>query len=189
MADFNKQKSSGNSDKKVTGRGGVYTGGRRAYFGGFLAAALALAGQWFLGQGYGGYEAVKLIQSMTSPFLFLGSSIVTASATIMALMLTLLSFINQTDTEFDNSFFKRIERIGFLATVALSGGVLFLLFLSMPIQESEQVPTNWFEIIYYVLISFSAVLSGLLVTIILMLFNAITSLIYVVRPSNRDRSE
>lgn len=185
MKDFDKQKSSdkAKSSKKRTGKSNLYTGGRRALFGGVLAASVALVGQWMVGRVYSGYEALQLLEGLNSAALFLGSSVVTASATILALMLTMISLTDQTDTEFDNEFYQRIKRIGLLATIALSGGMLFLLFMSIPIKESDNVPSNWFEIIYYILISFVAVLSGLLVSLVLMLFNAITSLIDVVRPS------
>lgn len=191
MKDLRQQKSSdkAKSSKKRTGKSNLYTGGRRAVFGGLITASVALFGQWMVGWVYSGYEALQLLDGLNSAALFLGSSVVTASATILALMLTMISLTDQTETEFDNEFYQRIKKIGLLATIALSGGILFLLFMSIPIKESDNVPSNWFEIIYYILITFVAVLSGLLVTIVLMLFNAITSLIDVVRPSEDDDQE
>lgn len=56
-------------------------------------------------------------------------------------------------------------------------------------QESDNVPADWFKIIYYVLITFVAGLSGLAVGIVLMLLNAINSLIDVVRPSADEEVE
>ncbi|MEO8072203.1 MAG: hypothetical protein ABI686_03045 [Acidobacteriota bacterium] len=75
-----------------------------------------------------------------------------------------------------------------LSTIALSGCIL-LLFRSIPLQESDQVPANWFKIIYYILITFVAGLSGLAVGIVLMLLNAVNSLIDVVRPSVDEEVE
>lgn len=191
MKDFENQKSlsKAKSSDKDKGKGSLYIGSRRALLGGILTAAVALGGQWMVGQVYSGYEARQLLESLNSAALFLGSSVVTASATILALMLTLLSLTDQTDSDFDNDFYHRIKRIGLMATVAFSGGMILLLFLSVPIKESDNVPSRWFTIIYYILITFSAVLSGLLVSLVLMLFNAVTSLIDVVRPSVNDEED
>ena len=191
MKDFDKQKSSDKAkpSKKRTGKSNLYTGGRRALIGGVLAASVALVGQWMVGRVYSGYEALQLLEGLNSAALFLGSSVVTASATILALMLTLLSLTDQTDSDFDIDFYHRIKRIGLMATVAFSGGMILLLFLSVPIKESDNVPSRWFTIIYYILVTFSAVLSGLLVSLVLMLFNAVTSLIDVVRPSVNDEDK
>ena len=99
----------------------------------------------------------------------------------------MLSLSNQAEGDFDVVFYKRVKKIGILTTVSLIGGIILLLFLSIPLQEADNVPGNWFTIIYYILMTFLAVLSGLLVTIVLMLLNAMTSLINVVRPeANTD---
>ncbi len=129
------------------------------------------------------------MESVTSSSHYLGSSIVTASATILALMLTMLSLTKQADSEFDSVFFKRIQQIALFSTIALSAGILLLLFLGVPLQESDKIPAQWFKIIYYVLITFVAGLSGLVVGIVLMLLNAVNSLIDVVRPSTNEEVE
>lgn len=171
------------SDEQHKGEHTLFLGSKRAIVGGLLAGAIALAGQWLVGQVYSGYKARELLEAVASSSRYLASSIVTASATIIALMLTMLSMTKQTDGEFDSVFFKQIQRIALFSTIALSAGILLLLFLSIPLQESDQVPSSWFRIIYYVLITFVAGLSGLAVGIVLMLLNAINSLIDVVRPS------
>lgn len=167
----------------------LFEGAKRAWFGGLLAAIVALIGQWFVGQIYSGYKARELLEAVVGAALFLASSVVTAAATIIALMLTMLSLTKQSDDEFDPVFFKQIQQIAMLSTIALVGGILLLLFLSMPLQESDQVPTHWFTTVYYVLIVFVAGLSGLLVGIVLMLLNAVNSLIDVVRPTVDEEVE
>lgn len=162
----------------------LFVGSRKALFGGLLATAIALGSQWFIGQVYSGYEARQLLQGATSSSLYLGSSIVTASATIIALMLTMISLSKRSNSQFDSIFFRRIQRIGLLSTIALIAGILLLLFLSIPLQESDNVPTAYFKVIYYVLITYVGALSGLLVAIVLMLLNAINSLIDIVRPDD-----
>lgn len=158
-----------------------------ALLGGVLATVIALAGQWFIGGIYSGSEARHLIESMLNSALFFTSSVVTASATIMALMLTMLSLTDQSKIDFDKIFFRRIERIGILTTISLAASILTLLFLSIPVQESKNAPTQWFTIIYYILIVSLALLAGLLVSIVMMLLNAIRSLIENVRPDEEEK--
>lgn len=164
-------------------------GVKKALIGGVLASCIALVGQWMVGQIYNGYEARKLLETLIPSAHWLCGSIVTASATILALMLTMLSITRQTDTDFDDDFFRRVKRIGMLTTIALSGAILVLLFLSIPLQESDGLPGSWYEGIYYSLISALALLSGLVVSIVLMLYNTITGLIEVVRPEANDDEE
>ncbi|CAN5492112.1 hypothetical protein BH18ACI1_BH18ACI1_23460 [soil metagenome] len=185
----NQNKKSDPSDGLHKNEHILFFGSKKALYGGLLAGAIALGGQWLVGQVYNGYEARQLLEAVASSSLYLGSSIVTASATIIALMLTMLSLTSQSDSDFGAVFFKRIQQIARLSTIALSAGILLLLFLSVPLQESDKVPANWFKIIYYVLITFVAGLSGLAVGIVLMLLNSINSLIEVVRPSTDEEVE
>lgn len=177
------------SKKEHKGEHTLFLGSKKALAGGVLASSIALGGQWIVGQVYSGYEARQLLEAVASSSLYLGGSIVTASATIIALMLTMISLSKQSNSEFDAIFFKRIQKIGQLSAIALICGILLLLFLSIPLQESDQVPASYFKPIYYILIVFVAGLSGLMVSIILMLLNAINSLINIVSPSFEEEVE
>lgn len=163
----------------------LFVGAKRALIGGLLAAGVAVGGQWFVGQVYSGLEARNLLEAMMPSARSVGSAVVTAAGTILALMLTMLSLTSQAKSGFDRVFYKRIERIGLLSTIALAMGTLLLLLLSIPLQESQQVPPSWYRYVYYLLIALTAGLSGLLVAIVLMLYNAITSLLTVLRPGSR----
>lgn len=165
------------------GESNLFVGSHRAIYGGVIAGGIALGGQWLLGSIYSGYEARQFLESMSSSARYFGSAVVTASATILALMLTILSLTAQSDDDFDKVFFLRIERIGKLATTALIGGIILLLLLSIPLKEADNVPGSWFMVMYYVLMTFLAVLAGLLISIVLMLQNAMGSLISIIRPS------
>lgn len=164
-------------------------GSRRALYGGILTAGVTLAGQWLLGNIYGAYEGRHLLGSMTNSALYFGSAVVTAAATILALMLTILSLTSQADDDFSQVFYLRVQRIGKLAAISLIGGILLLLFLNIPIKDSDEIPGSWFTTIYYTLMTFLALLAGLIVTIVLMLLNAITSLIDTIRPTPEQDKE
>lgn len=176
---------SGASQSQQEGERVLFIGAKRALIGGLLAASVALAGQWFVGQVYSGSEARQLIEALVPSARSVGTSVVTASGTILALMLTMLSLTSQAETSFDSSFYQRVQRIGLLSTIALAAGILLLLLLSIPLQESKNLPGSWYSMIYYLLIALTASLAGLLIAIVLMLLNAVTSLIAVLRP-NKD---
>lgn len=157
-------------------------GAKKALAGGVLAALITFAGQWIVGNAFDAYEARQLIEAGSSAALYFGNSVVSGSATVLALMLTMISLSIQTENSFGPVFYKRIQRIGFLSTIALITGIIFLTFLSVPIQESDQIPPFWFKVIYGILIAFVALLSGLMVSIVLMLLNAMNGLINFMKP-------
>jgi ABC-type multidrug transport system permease subunit len=164
----------------------LFLGGYHALYGGVVAGAVALGGQWILGSVYSGYEARQFLESMSSSALYFGSAVVTGTTTILALMLTLLSLTSQSESDFDRLFYSRIKRIGQLATAGLMGGILLLLFLSIPVKDAQNTPASWFTIMYYLLMTFLAILAGLLISIVLMLQNAIGSLIKIISPNARQ---
>jgi len=95
-------------------------------------------------------------------------------------MLTMISLSRHASSTLERTFFKRVERIGLMSAAGRVVALLLLLFLSIPIQESQQLPTSWYSIVYYVLITFTAAVTGLLVSIVLMLYNAMQSRVNVV---------
>lgn len=186
MADRAHRPARGTSDQQ--GEEILFVGAKRALIGGLLAAGVAAGGQWFVGQVYSGTEARNLLEAMMPSARSVGSAVVTAAGTILALMLTMLSLTSQAKSSFDRVFYQRVERIGLLSTIALAMGTLLLLFLTVPLQESQQVPSSWYSYVYYILIALTASLSGLLVAIVLMLYNAMTSLIQVLRPGHQSEA-
>jgi hypothetical protein len=72
------------------------------------------------------------------------------------------------------------------AGVVTSSAIILALMLTMlslvPLQESKNLSASWYTIVYYVLIAVTAAVTGLLVAIVLMLYNALQSLIAVLRP-------
>lgn len=160
----------------------LFIGAKRALIGGLLAGGVVIGGQLLVGRIYSETEARKLIEALVPSARTLGSGVVGATSTILALMLTMLSLSRHATSELESVFFKRVKRIGLLSTIALVTGSLLLLLLSLPLQESKNVPGFWFSAIYYALIGLTAGITGLFVAIVLMLYNALGSLIKVLRP-------
>ena len=121
---------------------------------------------------------------------YVGSGVITASATILALMLTMLSLSRHATSSLESEFFKRVEQIGLLSTIGLIASVLLLLLLSMPVEESQQLPSSWYTFVYYFFVTLTAGVAGTLVTIVLMLYNALKTIITVLSPDYfRNREE
>jgi hypothetical protein len=149
--------------------------------GGFIVALLTLGTFVLVGQVYNQVEARRLIEAATSTIQTLCFAGISAASTILTLMLTMLGLIKQSTVSFSVAFYERIEQIALLCTFALINGVLLLAIMTMPLEEAENVPNEWFGLIYYVFIFSTAVLSGLLVAIILVLFDTAKSIIQVLK--------
>ena len=46
--------------------------------------------------------------------------------------------------------------------------------------ESDNVPTSWFDIIYWATLASTSIISGMMITVILMLYTAVTNLIAII---------
>ena len=138
-----------------------------------------LAGSIMLGQ-LSGYEAKILIQDSLTGLNTLCNTIVLASATILALLLTLLGLSANSQSRLKSDHYKHVLIIAKLDTgVFIVALVSFLLF-NLPVTKSENIPVGWYDAIYYTAIGLSSVLSGALVVVVLMLFNTTDNIIKVV---------
>lgn len=149
-----------------------------------VIAALGLVARHGIGSVYSEAEATALIQTLTQTGLYLGSAIATASATTLALMLTLLGLTKRSDNDFDEDVYKTIGQVAAFATASLIGAVLLLIVLVMPIGEFENMPTAWYPIMYNVLFSMTVGVSALLVATIVHLFLTIRRVIAAITPGD-----
>lgn len=172
----------GSEGQESTNNELLFLGARRALIGGLVAGGIALAAQFAIGQIYSGAEARQLLEAMIPSARALSGGIVTASASIIALMLTLLSFSHQTSGEFEKVYFERVQRIALFSAIALAGSILLMLLMTMPITKSDNAPDTWFKVFYYAFIVIAAGLSGLFVAVVMMLYNAIQGVVRVLQP-------
>lgn len=152
---------------------------KRAIVGGLLALGVIGLGTYMIGH-LSGYEAKELIKSSIEGLNTLCNTIVLASATILALMLTLLGVSADTSSSLKRDHYKHIMQIAKLDTVIFVLSLLFFLLFNLPVTESENIPSNWFDIIYYITLGISALLSSALVIVVLMLYNTIVNIIKIV---------
>lgn len=158
---------------------------KRAIIGGVISLAFIGLGTLMLGN-LSGYEAKVLIKSSLTGLNTLCNTIVLASATILALMLTLLGVSSGTNSKLKSDHYMHIMQIAKLDTAIFIASLLFFLVFNLPVTESENIPENYFDVIYYVTIGVSAILSSALIVVVLMLYNTIINIIKIIGLGRTD---
>lgn len=152
---------------------------KKAFYGGIMATIFLGLGVFVLGS-VSGYEAKKLIASSLPGLNMLCNTIVLASATILALLLTLLGISTGTDNKLKKAHYKQVLNIATFDTVLFVGALILFQLFNIPITEADNVPTRWFEVIYWSTLISSSILSGVMITVILMLYTTVTNIINIV---------
>ncbi|MGB3151091.1 MAG: hypothetical protein WBB27_10545 [Maribacter sp.] len=158
---------------------------QRAIIGGVIAMGVIALGTFMLGR-LSGYEAKELIKASIGGLNTLCNTIALASATILALMLTLLGVSSNTTSSLKDDHYRHILQIAKLDTIVFIAAILLFLIFNLPVTESENIPENWFNTIYYITLGASALLSSVLVVVVLMLYNTIVNIIKIVGLGIKD---
>ncbi|MTI20993.1 hypothetical protein E1176_08160 [Fulvivirga sp. RKSG066] len=158
---------------------------KRALAGGAISMIVILGGSLMLGK-LSGYEAKDLIQDSLSGLNTLCNTIVLASATILALLLTLLGLSANSQSRLKIVHYKNVLIIAKLDTAVFIAALTSFLIFNLPVTQSEQIPAHWYDGIYYAAIGLSSILSGALVVVVLMLFNTTDNIIKVVGFGMKD---
>lgn len=124
------------------------------------------------------FEARVLLQSALPSLRFAAAAYVGTGATILALMLTLLSFSISHDLEFHRGHYRRIREIAMLTSVVIVSSVLMLFFVSFPLEEADAAP-SWHVFVYYGLIVGGAITGGMFIAVVLMLLHAVRGVVAI----------
>lgn len=154
---------------------------QRAAFGGGLAGIITFIGAWIIG-GVSGSEAFILLQSALPAARSFAANILLATGTILALMLTLLSFSYNTKVNLKWTHYQRVKHIALTDACTLVASVLIFLLLNIPLEESDQLSPAWYSGFYYASLILSSVLGGAIITVVLMLYDTIRDIIEVIKP-------
>lgn len=136
---------------------------------GLVTAGIAFGGAYSIGR-VSGFEAMALMEATLPTTRFLASSMLTASATILALMLTLLSFSNSAEFRLSRLHYRRVRVIALGVAVGFVLATLFLLLLNLPLGETKRVPADWYDTLYYGVLTTASLLGGILISVVLMLY-------------------
>lgn len=153
---------------------------RPALVGGGVSSILFLSAGLGVGT-IGNREALALLEATVPTLRFLSSSAIGASATVLALILTMVGLSLRMESEVRAAYFDRIRHIGTLCVVVMVAAVGLLLALTVPISETEGLAT-WYTAIYYVVLIIASLLGGGLVAITMALRKALIALVAAADP-------
>ena len=149
--------------------------------GGGLTTATIFAGTYLLGS-ISDAEAIANLREIRPTLRFTASGTMTATATIVALMLTLLSFSNQTEDRMKGWHYERIRWIARFSASTFIAALVLLMILNVPLGNAEESFNNLYDWVYYFLMGYAAILGGTMVTVILLLYEATKDIIIVMHP-------
>lgn len=127
-------------------------------------------------------EALRLIESITPAVRFLGVGVVTASITVLGLLLTLLGLSLNSEYQFKPRFYRRVGHITTLSVIGLVTAVAMLLAATVPVGEVDEA--RFYDAYYYVLASGISVLGGVTISMGLMIGATLRGLVRIGRPES-----
>lgn len=157
----------------------------RALFGGFVAAIIVAVAVYLLGN-ISGYEAKELIKSSLPGINMLCNTVVLASATILALLLTLLGISSGTEAKLKKGHYRQVLFIAKLDTILFVTAIILFQIFNIPITEADNLPMDWYATLYWATLLTSSLLSGVLVSVILLLYLTLNNIIQIVGLGNTD---
>lgn len=155
-----------------------------AAIGGLVTASFLLIVIIGVGQIHS-FEARGLIEAVLAPARFLGSTVVGASVTVLALLLTLIGLSLNTREQFSARLYDRAIRITRMAVVCIIMGVGVLLAVSVPVVEVPEISRHY-AVLYYGLSVAIAVLGGLVTSMGLMIGATLRGLIGAAHPDGES---
>lgn len=153
--------------------------GKRVLAIGIFSMIILAAGSYSLGH-VGGYEAKHLLQSSLNGIQTLCNTITLASATILALLLTLLGLSSGANSRLKEDHYLHVLRIAQVDTLVFTLSVLTMVIFNLPLTESEKIPPNWYSGVYYTAIGLMSLLSAAIIVVVYMLFNTVKNIIKIV---------
>ncbi|HEX6982728.1 MAG TPA: hypothetical protein VF181_08195 [Balneolaceae bacterium] len=176
------------SNSSIFGSRQVKADAKRALIGGGLTALATFAGAWMVGEVSGG-EAHLLLQVALSTTRSFCGTVTLATGNILALMLTLLGLSTSSGIDLKWTHYQRIKQIAWADTITLVGAILIYLLLNFPLEESDPKtdPADWLTSFYYATLVLASILGGAVITVILMLYNAIKDMIMAMSPRAEER--
>ncbi|WP_372895831.1 hypothetical protein [Stieleria sp.] len=131
-------------------------------------------------------EARRLLESVIPTSRLFCSSILTVSATVLALMLTMIGLGHNADAGFSDAHYHRIIKIALYDAILFGGGAIVFVLHCVPIYDSDTIPGWWYPTIYYGVLVTLAILAGGAVAIITLLYLAVKDLIEVIALGRTD---
>lgn len=127
------------------------------------------------------FRAISLLEAVVPTIRFLSSATLTGGITMLALMLTLLSFTATHTEDFTEAHYTRIQQIAGANAMLIILSMLLLMVLSVPLDQAEAF-RRLYTWIYYGIVLLTSLLGGLLIAVVVMLHSTIRGLIHALHP-------
>ena len=92
---------------------------------------------------------------------------------------------SSTERNIKAEHFDRVKWIARLSTIAFAGAIFLLMFLNLPLKNNDIHLEGFYQTTYYALLIYGALLGGLMISVVLMLYRAAKAIILIYHP-NRD---
>ncbi|NEN24221.1 hypothetical protein G3O08_11980 [Cryomorpha ignava] len=158
---------------------------RRPLWGGLIASAIIGVGIYYLGN-LSQYEARELLGKSIPGFNMLCNTVVLASATILALLLTVLGISSTSKSHLSQTHYHQVALLAKWDTIIFIAAITLFQFSNIPITEAENFPKDWYNLLYWATLISSSLLCGGTVAVILMLYNTVTNMIDIVGLGVKD---
>ncbi|MBB4079074.1 putative membrane protein [Lewinella aquimaris] len=155
---------------------------RSSLSGGAISALVIFFGTKFLGN-ISDAEAIDNLREIRPTLRFTASGAMTSTATILALMLTLLSFSQNADRKLKGYHYDRIWWIARFAAIVFVAALILLMLLNVPINNAEETLAGTYNVVYYIMLVYAAIIGGFMITIILLLYQAARDIILIAHPN------
>lgn len=147
-----------------------------------FVCALGYGARRAIGTVYSTAEATQLLEALSRAGLYLGSAIVTAAVTTLALMLTLIGMMRRINENFDHQAYRNVDLIAKLATASLMIGLLNLLAFVLPVGEFEEMPSQWYFTLYDALFAGSVLMVALIAATVVVIYRTLRQIMAAVTP-------
>lgn len=142
----------------------------------------------------GTWEAFALLTAMIPTARFFCSAVMTGTATVLALMVTLVTLSTNATPDLKAAHYRRVQTIALVDSLAFTGALLLQFFLMIPLEEPDVLPIGWNRVMYYGILAWVALLAVLMVSVVMMLYSETKQIIRVVgldgsSPLSRDEDE
>ena len=134
----------------------------------------------------GDAEARRLLEAVLPTSSLFCSAILTVTATILALMLTMIGLGSHTDTELADAHYHRIVKIAFYDAILFCASAIMFVLHCVPVYESDELPNWWYPSIYYGVLIVTSLLAGGAVSIVVLLYLAVKDIVQVIGLGQTD---
>lgn len=138
------------------------------------------------GNIYSIHQAKNLVEAVQKATLYYCSAIITAAATIIALMLTLLSLTHNKMEQPQKEIFIRLNAITHLSVIAFVEAIILLLIISFPVEDFKNMEATWYHYSYYIITIWNGMLAAHMIATILILRGITKNIIGYLSPDYDD---